>query len=115
MRSRRSQAGVRPCSKCAIRRALLFTIVVIALWLSPAPAGAQGTSGTILGTVTDSSGASGAGTTVTVTNVDTGTSRSVIADSTGNYQVPLLLPGRYKLPAKDLDFGKRSSPALCCR
>ena len=74
MRSRRSQAGVRPCSKCAIRRALLFTLVVIALWLSPAPAGAQGTSGTILGTVTDSSGASGAGTTVTVTNVDTGTS-----------------------------------------
>jgi hypothetical protein len=68
------------------------------------PAGAQTTVGTILGTITDSSGAVVPSTTVTVTSTDTGISRRVETDTAGNYQVPNLLPGNYTITAEQKGF-----------
>src|SRR4051812_14139018 len=93
-------------SRIAGPGALIFTFMMALVGLVPQPARAQATAGTILGTVTDTSGSTIAGTKVTVLNVDTGLSRSVLTDSTGNYQFPLLLPGRYNISGESAGFRK---------
>jgi hypothetical protein len=54
-------------------------------------------SGDVVGTVTDSLGASVPGAKVTVTSLDNGQAKTVASDSVGNYRVPLLAPGKYKV------------------
>jgi len=49
---------------------------------------AQGTTATILGTVTDTSGAAIAGAAVEVKNTGTGLSQNVTTDPQGRYRVP---------------------------
>ena len=66
----------------------------------------QGATGTILGTVTDSTGAVMAGTTVNVTNVSTGVEKSVQTTSTGDYTVPYLQPGTYRVSVEAPGFQK---------
>src|SRR5437660_668247 len=53
-------------------------------------------TGTILGTVKDQSGAVLPAAKVTVTNVDTGTSRTSVTGSGGEYRVPALMVGEYE-------------------
>lgn len=55
------------------------------------------TSGRIVGTVTDGKGGGLPGADVTVTNKSTGEERKVAADESGNYIVPLLVPGTYTI------------------
>ncbi len=61
----------------------------------PAFSTAQITRGAISGTVRDATGALVPGAAVTVTNMDTNISRSVVTDALGFYRVPALEPGRY--------------------
>jgi hypothetical protein len=56
-------------------------------------AGGQMTTGTILGTVHDSSGAVIGGSTITVTDANKGTSKSDVSDADGNYSIPFSDPG----------------------
>jgi Carboxypeptidase regulatory-like domain/TonB dependent receptor len=58
---------------------------------------AQSTTGRILGTLTDQSGAAVAGATVVVTDIQRGTSRTVTTDESGYYALPDLPPGTYKI------------------
>ena len=67
---------------------------VLAAFLCPALIHAQAT-GTINGTVYDSTGALIPGAAVTVTNTGTNQTRSAITDDSGNYVVPLLPVGSY--------------------
>ena len=60
-------------------------------------ASAQSNKGTIVGTVSDPSGAVVSGATVTVTNVNTNAERSVMTGEDGTYTVPLLDIGNYKV------------------
>jgi hypothetical protein len=57
---------------------------------------AQSNNGTFLGTVTDQSGGVISGATITITDQDRGITRSLVADSSGEYNAPNLLPGFYK-------------------
>ncbi|MGH9702810.1 MAG: carboxypeptidase-like regulatory domain-containing protein, partial [Candidatus Acidiferrales bacterium] len=57
----------------------------------------QSRSGTILGRVTDSSGGAIAGATVTITEQQTNAKRTVIADTEGRYEAPLLPIGKYRI------------------
>jgi len=50
-------------------------------------------SGEIRGSVTDASGAVIAGATVTITNLDTGTSKDYITNGDGIYDTASILPG----------------------
>ena len=59
---------------------------------------------TVTGSVTDKSGASAAATKITATNVDTHVARETQTDDGGNYTIPLLPPGRYKLSAQKAGF-----------
>jgi outer membrane receptor protein involved in Fe transport len=58
---------------------------------------AQTPSGTILGNVKDASGGAVPGAEVTATNLGTQFSRSARTDATGQYQIPLLPVGAYKV------------------
>jgi outer membrane receptor protein involved in Fe transport len=60
---------------------------------------AQVRTGTILGTVTDSTGAVLPGVEVTANNVNTGQSRLAITGDEGRYQIPLLDTGSYEVRA----------------
>jgi hypothetical protein len=58
---------------------------------------AQSTFGTILGTVRDASGAVISKSVVTVDNTGTSAHRAALTDSSGDYSVPNLEPGIYKV------------------
>ncbi len=72
---------------------------MVLLFVLAAPRGifAQGITGSINGTVTDTSGAAIAGATVTVRQTNTNESRVVITSSVGSYAVTQLPPGRYSV------------------
>jgi hypothetical protein len=80
-----------------VRRAVLY---VVSALLLPAVLAAQAVTGTILGVITDSSGAVMPGTTVTLTNTDTGQVRSVTTDANGEFTVPSLTTGKYSVKAE---------------
>jgi hypothetical protein len=81
-----------------IRLALRFVFVIFAI--SVAVANAQDTTGTILGTITDSSGAVLPGVTITIKNTDTSQTRVSVSDAAGRYRMPLLPPGHYEVDAQ---------------
>ena len=62
------------------------------------------TSATVSGTVSDSTGAVIQAAAVTVTDVDTGTSRGVTTDAAGRYLVPSLPVGNYEVRASKSGF-----------
>jgi hypothetical protein len=81
-----------------------FLMCLLALF-TPKTLLAQATaSGTVLGTVSDSSQAVVAGAEVTVTSVATGTTRTMLTNSVGGYRFDLLPAGSYKLKVKSSGF-----------
>src|ERR1700726_2467975 len=70
------------------------TVLVLLLNL---PGYSQGSAGRILGTITDSNGGAIAGATVTVLDVQRGTTRTLTTDESGAYNAPNLIPGTYKV------------------
>ena len=65
---------------------------------------AQQTSGSLVGLVTDHSGAVVAGATVTLTNVDTGDLRTATTNGAGDYEFVNLIPGNYKVDVQNTGF-----------
>jgi hypothetical protein len=84
----------------------LFRVVLIALLASIA-AFSQSITGSITGIVTDSSGGLIPGAQVTVMNTGTGIRITATTDSSGNYSVPLLPRGDYRIEVSAQGF-KRS-------
>jgi hypothetical protein len=78
--------------------AALFVFVLAAALYS------FGQEATIIGTVTDPSGASLPNVAVAITSVETGTVRSSTTNDTGQYVVPGLPIGRYNVSAKAAGF-----------
>ena len=75
------------------------------LALGGSPAAAQVTTGTIIGTVSDASGVV-PGATVTVREVNKGTTNSYVTDATGNYTASFLVPGTYAVEINVQGFKK---------
>src|ERR1700693_6163451 len=65
---------------------------------------AQTFRGTILGTVTDSSGGAVPGATVTIKNLDTGLTRTVVTSDDGSYAAPELPIGNYSVSVEKAGF-----------
>jgi hypothetical protein len=74
------------------------------LLLACVPAFPQGSTGRILGVVTDQSGGNVAGATVTITDVARGVSQTLTTDSDGAYVALSLLPGTYTVRAEYKGF-----------
>jgi hypothetical protein len=79
-----------------LTRLLVFLLSVSAF--------AQEFRGTILGRITDSTGAAVPNAVVEVTNVATNTSVRTTSNEVGNYQVPFLLPGNYAVKVQHTGF-----------
>src|SRR5881628_2334384 len=73
--------------------------VVALLFLSAATAAGQTSSASVVGRVTDPTGAVVPGVTVKITNLDTNASRQVSSNEVGDYTIPYMSPGRYALEA----------------
>src|SRR3954470_17597731 len=100
-RHNRAQAGLLH-GGCMTRR-VLWIWVVIAVCVT-GPVFGQAVSGTILGTVTDVTGAVRAGAKVTVLNEGTGLTRTMTADANGEYVFPSLPTGRYTVMGEVAGF-----------
>ena len=64
----------------------------------------QVTTGTILGTVRDSTGAVVADATVTITDTGKGTVSTYKTDANGDYNAPFMIPGTYNVAAQKAGF-----------
>ncbi len=76
------------------------------------PAWGQVTTADVLGTVTDPSGGVLIGTVVTVNNLATGATRSVVADDHGDFLISALSIGHYHLKAENKGFKVYEIPDL---
>src|SRR5664279_1832269 len=83
-----------------------FRCVICILGFACSAVLAQDTTGKIVGTVSDPSGAVVAGATVTVTNSGTGAARQTSTDKQGHYQVLELPIGRYEVAAEAAGFSR---------
>ncbi len=84
------------------RRVLMICVLLAAC--AAGPAFGQAVSGTILGTVTDATGAVRPNAKVTAVNEDTGLTRSVQSDSNGEFTFPSMPTGHYTLMAEETGF-----------
>ena len=91
-----------------MRTSLLLVVACVwggAVTLMVPAVAAQTTNGVIAGIVNDAQGAVLPGVTVTVRNVDTGFTRTIVTESDGRYRHAGLPPGRYALRAELQGFG----------
>ncbi len=89
------------------RRVLACSLAVALAFFSVAKINqlnAQVATATILGTVTDSSGAAIAGANVQVRNTGTGLTQTTVSDAAGRFNVPDLAIGSYEVQATKMGF-----------
>src|SRR5258707_815497 len=91
--------------KATVKTILMLMMVVLMI----APVRAQVETGSISGTVRDTSGAAVAGATVTAHNVATSAERSVTTGDNGQFNIPALPPGIYELTVTSTGFAKFTS------
>ena len=87
--------------KTSIKRLCLLGVLI----LLPTIALAQGTTGSISGTVTDAQKAVVPGVTIVVKGIETGATRTQVSDEHGRYRVLDLSPGMYQVQAELSGFG----------
>ena len=87
-----------------MRRVGLLGLIVAALLAAPCMAAAQTATGQITGSVQDPSGAVMRKVKVTVTNQETGLTRTTTTNDQGDYVVPLLPVGHYVVTAEETGF-----------
>jgi hypothetical protein len=92
---------------------LLAVLFSAALFVLPGrKVHAQAITGTLVGTVRDATGAVVAGTQVTATNLETNVPKATVSGSAGDYTIPNLSPGRYKVAAQTKGFATSVVPDI---
>ncbi len=86
-----------------ISRILTLLFLVVAAFSG---AVAQTSNGTLVGTVTDTSGGAVAGARVLIQSLDTGQSRTTLTIANGSYRVESLLPGKYTVSVKTAGYAE---------
>ena len=90
----------------ARRACTMVAFIACLILVAVAPLIGQAVNGTLLGTLTDSSGAVVPNATVTANEVSTGVVRATQSNTSGNYVFPDLPPGTYKVLAEAQGFKK---------
>ena len=85
-----------------MQKKLAWTLLAIAI--SSSPAWAQSTFGTIVGTVSDETGAVIPNASVKIINIDENTARTVSTDAGGDYDAVDLKAGHYAVEASISGF-----------
>ncbi len=99
---------------CKNHKAVLWTTLFL-LTLCVLPLWAQDARGTVVGRVTDSSGAVILGAEVRITNDSTNVSAVARSNDAGNWVLPYLLPGTYTLSCEFQGFKKWTRPSIQVR
>ncbi len=81
-----------------------FTLLAISLTLAAGPALAQAVRGTLLGNLTDSSGAAMPGVSVTATETQTNIARTAVTNQSGHYVFANMKDGLYRVDAELAGF-----------
>src|SRR2546421_3710511 len=104
----RTEEFAAPATRGLFRLWLLGVAVLLGTLLAgiSAPVMGQAVNATLLGTVTDSSGAAVAEAKVTATETKTGLSRSTTTNDSGNYAFADLPPGQYEVATEKQGFKK---------
>jgi hypothetical protein len=89
--------------------AVLLGIILLGF---SSPVMGQAVNATLLGTVTDSSGATVANAKVTITETNTGISHTSQTNESGNYIFPDLPPGTYRVIAEQTGFKRESRAGI---
>jgi outer membrane receptor protein involved in Fe transport len=87
-----------------LNRFVRLFLAGLAIFLMSLPVFSQGNVGRILGSITDQTGGSIVGATVTVLDVQRGIPRTLTSDQAGEYVAPNLLPGMYTVRAEFKGF-----------
>ncbi|MBC7796317.1 MAG: carboxypeptidase regulatory-like domain-containing protein, partial [Pyrinomonadaceae bacterium] len=82
----------------------IFALALIFVFVGSSNISAQSFKSTILGRVTDTTGANIPGATVTVTQLGTNSAQTVTTNGTGDYIIPQLPPGDYTLRVEAPNF-----------
>ncbi|MGH9622214.1 MAG: carboxypeptidase regulatory-like domain-containing protein [Bryobacteraceae bacterium] len=82
---------------------LIFAVCLFALCFG-IRLNAQAVNGTVVGTITDPTGAVVPAAKVIITDINTGVSRSATTDSNGYYSFPTLAPGEYQIRVEKTGF-----------
>jgi len=90
----------------------LGTFLVVFSALFSAPLMGQAVNATLLGSVTDSSGAAVANAKVTLAETNTGISHTSQTNDSGNYVFPDLPPGTYAITAEQSGFKRASRTGI---
>lgn len=88
----------------SVWRPAAATVVALMLLAGGTRANAQATTATLVGTVTDTTGAALGNATVTITNQSTGQTYVHQTNDSGNYEFTLLPPGVYSMQVIDTGF-----------
>lgn len=91
-----------------MRQCLLILVCLFGVSLMRA----QNTTGTITGTVADSTHSVVDGASILIENTDTHASRSAVTDTNGNYTATLLPPGHYSVTVNKPGFKSSTSAGL---
>lgn len=94
---------------------ILSAIVLAFAFAAPAAAQSTAINGSIEGTIRDDQGGVLPGVAVTVTNIDTGDTRTVVSNPNGLYRAPLLPLGTYRVAAELQGFKKFEQSGVTLR
>src|SRR5262249_11117420 len=89
-----------------LRGVVVFGLAMLILALTPGLLLAQTSNGTIVGKVTDKTGASVPNAEVTATDAERGGGRTTETDSSGAFRIESLLPGHYLVSVKASGFAE---------
>src|SRR5262245_29624645 len=95
----------------ACMRKCQLGLLALVIWIAGAAA-AYAQNAQVTGIVKDGSGAIIPGATITARNVETGLTRVAVTDSSGEYRLPSLPPGRYAVSTELSGFSAETRPDI---
>jgi hypothetical protein len=105
--------GVESCQTFSrLAATTLAFCAVLALLFTAFPASAQQSTGAIVGTVVDPTGAAVKGATVTAKDVDRGTVLTTQSNETGDFNLPLVPVGNYQVKVEGQGFQAEVQPTF---
>jgi hypothetical protein len=99
-----NQIGTVRCRLRSLPPVISMLLVAIFPFYWAAPAYGQATVGSIVGTISERTGATLSGASISVVNQETNASRVVSSDSRGSFNVPDLEPGTYRVVVTSANF-----------
>jgi hypothetical protein len=95
-----------------VRRFLSAALLLVLLVVASTARAQSASAGTVIGTVTDPTGAVIPGATITVTDLSTKTARTVVSNKDGQYVLPDVQPGNYEIEVFKAGFSTDEIPEL---